>query len=107
MAEPFAAYMTVHVLLMEGGVDPGGKGSRSFKWSALLEAAIATPIEGVEPCAFRVQLLFYSEDGPSATQGVVASGRTCFLPCAQDIGVPTVKVMAQTVATSVSLQPMF
>lgn len=47
MADLFAAYMTIHVLLAEGRVNPMGKGGRFFKWSALLEAVISKPIESV------------------------------------------------------------
>ena len=86
--------MTIHVLLAEGRVNPMGKGICFFKWSALLEAAISKPIEGVELCAFEAQLLFYSESSLSSGQGIMAHGQECFLLCVREIETPTVKVMA-------------
>lgn len=90
--------MTLHVLLAEGGVDPTGRGTRSFRWSALLAAFSAQAIDGVEMCGFETELLFYSENAPVTGQGVMAHGRMCFVPPARDTRVPTVKVMAQVVA---------
>ena len=93
--------MTLHVLLAEGGVDPAGRGTRSFKWSTLLAASSLQAIDGVEMCGFETELLFYSENPPEAGQGVMAHGRMCFVPPVREIGVPTVKVMAQVVAAYV------
>lgn len=98
MTDVSGANMTLHVLLAEGGVDPAGRGTRSFKWSAVLEASISQSIDGVEACGFDTELLFYSERPHVAGQGVMAHGRVCFMPPVREIGVPKVKVMAQVVA---------